>query len=96
MPAFDADLLDTFLADQGVPCVAGAVSFRGLLDQPDELLSLPRADAHSRQYELTYITGRVTLTRDQAVTVDGVAYTVREAPRQVDDGAFSAVLLSKV
>lgn len=93
--AFTEDL-DVFLADMGVACVFGASSFKGLLDQPDEILSLPRADAHSRQYELTYITSQATLTRGQAGTVGGVAYTVREAPRQVDDGAFSAVLLSKV
>lgn len=84
-----------FLAEFGVPCSAGAVQFTGLLDQPDELLSLPRANAHSRQYELTYTTAAVTLTRDQAVTVNALAYTVREAPRQVDDGVFSRVLLSK-
>jgi hypothetical protein len=92
--AFDEDL-EAFLEDFGVPCQAGAVDFTGLLDQPDELMQLQRASAHSRQYELTYITASVPLTRDQAVTVKGAAYTVREAPRQVDDGAFSRVLLSK-
>lgn len=91
-----AEDLSVFLADMGVPCVFGAFSFTGLLDQPDEILSLPRADAHSRQYELTYITGRATLTRGLAGTVNGAAYTVREEPRQVDDGAFSAAMLSKV
>ena len=49
-----------------------------------------------RQYELTYVTDSVTLTRGTAVTVAGVSYQVREAPRQLDDGAFSAVLLSRV
>jgi hypothetical protein len=92
--AFDEDL-GAFLEDFGVPCRAGAVNFTGLLDQPDELMQLQRASAHSRQYELTYITTAVALTRDQEVTVNGVAYTVREAPRQVDDGAFSRALLSK-
>lgn len=84
-----------FLADFGKPCLAGATSFVGLLDQPDELLALQRVHVHSRQYELTYITAEVDLTREAAVTVDGQAYTVREAPRQVGDGVFSRVLLSK-
>lgn len=91
-----AEDLDVFLADFGVPCIAGAQQFVGLLDQPDELLTFPRADAHSRQYELTYRGDKASLSRDQAVSVNGVAFTVREAPRQVDDGAFSRVLLSKV
>lgn len=87
--------LDSFLADFGVPCVAGGVSFVAVLDQPDELLDLTRVAAHSREYRITYKTSAATLTRDQTVTLEGVAYTVREAPRQLDDGAFSHVLLSK-
>lgn len=91
-----------FLADFGQACVATptdgsqAVRFVGLLDQPTALLDLGRASAHSQQYELRYPTRAVQLVRDQAVTVAGVAYTVREAPRQLGDGAFSTVLLSKV
>jgi hypothetical protein len=87
--------LDVFLADMGTPCVAGAVNFQALLDQPDELLDLSRVSAHSREYLITYRSSAVTLTRGQAVTVAGVAFTVREAPRHIDDGAFSRVLLSK-
>lgn len=87
--------LDAFLADFGVPCVADGVQFLGLLDQPDELVQLQRVSLQSRQYELTFITDRVTLHRDQAVTVAGQTYKVREAVRQLDDGAFSRVLISK-
>lgn len=85
----------TFLADWGVPCQAGAVSFVGMLDQPDELMNLQRVAVHSRQYDLTYRTADVELSREDAVTVNGQAYKVREAPRQIDDGAFSRVLLTK-
>jgi len=92
--AFEEDP-SVFLEDMGLPCVAGATTFLGLLDQPDELMQLQRVNVHSRQYELTYLTAAVALARDQAVTVNGSAYTVREAPRQVDDGVFSRVLLSK-
>lgn len=94
--AFVEDLA-AFLADWGVICsTAAAPQFLGMVDQPDQLMDLQRVTAHSRQYELTYRTAQVTLTRDQAVTAGGVSYVVREAPRQVDDGAFSRVLLSKV
>lgn len=93
MPAWED--LDAFLADFGLPCVAGVVSFTGILDQPDEVLNLTHADALSREYDLTYKTAAVTLTRGGALTVDGVAFTVREAPRQIDDGAFTRARLSK-
>lgn len=93
--------LDAFLADWGVICsTASTPQFLGMVDQPDQLMDLQRVSAHSRQYELTYVTSSVSLARDMPVTVtEGPAagsYTVREAPRQVDDGAFSTVLLSKV
>lgn len=94
MPAWED--LDAFLADFGLPCVAGATVFTGLLDQPDEILELARAAVHSREFDLTYRTSAVTLARGAALTVAGVAYTVREVPRQRDDGAFSRVRLSKV
>lgn len=84
-----------FLDDWGKPCQAGATQFIGMLDQPDEILSLQRVNVHSRQYELTYATASVTLARDVSITVDGQAFTVREAPRQFDDGAFSRALLTK-
>lgn len=87
--------LDAYLADFGVVCIAGPITFLGILDQPDELVELQHAGAHSREHELTYRTTAVVLVRNQAITVAGVAYTVREAPRQIDDGAFSRALLSR-
>jgi hypothetical protein len=90
-----AEDLDVFLADFGVPCIAGAAQFMALLDQPDEVLDLQRVSVQSRQFELTYRTDAATLTRGQALTVDGTAYTVREAARQVGDGKFSRCILSR-
>lgn len=87
--------LDAFLAHFGVPCHADGTAFLALLDQPDELLQLGRAGAHTRQYELTYRSDAVALMRDTVVTVQDVEHTVREAPRQIDDGAFSRVLLTR-
>ena len=87
-----------FLADFGVPCVGPApdnVAFVALLDQPDELQLIGEAGAHTRQYALTYATGDVTLARGQAITVDGLGYTVREAPRRRDDGLFTVATLTR-
>jgi len=92
--------LDAFLEEFGDDCTAGATAFRAIADQPDALLDVQRASVHSREYEITYRTDAVALVRDQAVTIvtgrAAGAYTVREAPRRLDDGAFSACLLSKV
>lgn len=94
MPAWDDPA--AYLADFGVPCVAGAVSFPGILSAADDVIELPRAAVHSRSYELVYRTAAVLLVRGGALTVDGAAFTVREPPRQVDDGVFSVAILSKV
>jgi hypothetical protein len=91
-----AEDLSVFLADFGVPCIAGAASFLGILDQPDEIEQLGYAPVQSTDYALMYTTVQATLRRGDAITVNNVAYTVREAPRQQGDGAFSRVLLSKV
>lgn len=93
--AFTEDL-DAFLADFGVPCMVNSVAFMGLPDQPDELVQLGRAAGHSRQYELTYRTDAAVLAREAAVLVAGIPHQVREAPRLVDDGAFSRVLLTRI
>lgn len=87
--------LDAFLDDFGLPCMAEGTSFMGLLDQPDELLQVARAGAHSRQTLLTYRSDAVELAREVPVLVKGVAHVVREAPRQLGDGAFSRVLLTR-
>jgi hypothetical protein len=92
---FGADDEAAFLADMGVPCSAGAVAFVALFDQADALVDLSRAAVHTRQYTLTYRSSAVTLTRGQAVTVNGAAYTVREAPQQLDDGAFTRAVVTK-
>jgi hypothetical protein len=87
--------LDAFLADFGVPCQAEGVAFLGLLDQPDEVMQLARAGAHSRQVELTYRSDAVALAREAVVMVKSMPHQVREAPRQIGDGAFSRVLLTR-
>lgn len=90
-----AEDLDAFLADFGLPCQADGTAFLGLLDQPDEVMQLGRAGAHSRQVELTYRSDAVALARDAVVVVKSLPHQVREAPRQIGDGAFSRVLLTR-
>lgn len=91
-----------FLRDFGKPCSAtvtegdAPVQFVGMLDQPAAILDLGRASAHSIEYELTFETEAVRLARLTPVRVAGVAYVCREAPRPIDDGTFSTVLLTKV
>lgn len=87
--------LSIYLMDQGVQCSVGGVGFLGLLAQPDTVMDLQRASAHSRQYELTYITTEAQIIRETVVLISGVSYKAREAPRAMGDGAFSSVLLTK-
>lgn len=94
MPSLTDDL-PILLADFGVQCSYDGVQFKALLDEPDVIVQLQHADGHSRQYQLTYITSAVAPRRNQPITVGGQAYTVRQAPEQLSDGAFSRVMLSK-
>ena len=89
-----AEDLDVFLQDFGVVCTSGGVTFQGLLDEADRLVQMQRVNVSAREYELTFITDAVVLRREQTLTVAGKAYTVRQAPQQIDDGAFSTVLIS--
>lgn len=91
-----AEDLGVFLQDFGLVCTSGGVTFQGLLDEADRLVQMQRVNVSAREYELTFITDAVVLRREQALTVGGKPYTVRQAPQQIDDGAFSTVLISPV
>ena len=85
--------LDTFLADFGNAVVSGGVSYKGILDQPDEIV----ADGLvlSTDYELTAKTSELgSLVFDDIISVDGENYKVRQT-RKIDDGKFCIVSLSK-
>lgn len=95
MPAAEQDLA-SMLADFGERFTAGSVQFVALLDQPDEIISLPGSQAVSRQFEITYITSAVVLKRDDSVTASGGrVFRVREVPQQLGDGAFTKATLSR-
>jgi hypothetical protein len=85
--------LDVFLADFGVSVTAGAVSGFGILDMPGELV----ADGMiiTTDYTLRCEASKFgTLAYGASVTVNSVAYTVREN-RLIDDGAFCSMTLQK-
>jgi hypothetical protein len=85
--------LDVFLADFGVSVTAGAVSGVGILDMPGELV----ADGMiiTTDYSIRCETSKFgTLAYGASVTVNSVAYTVREN-LPIDDGVFCRITLQK-
>jgi hypothetical protein len=85
--------LDIFLADFGVSCTAGAVTAAGILDMPSQILS--DGMVLSTDYTLTARASNFgTLIRGSSITVDSVAYTVRET-MLIDDGKFVQIALQK-
>ena len=85
--------LSIFLADFGVSCTAGAVTANGILDMPSQILS--DGMVLSTDYTLTARASNFgTLIRGSSITVDSVAYTVRET-MLIDDGKFVQIALQK-
>ena len=85
--------LSVFLTDFGVSCTSGATTGLGILDMPSQLI----ADSMviSTDYQLTAKASDFgSLKYNDAITVDGAAYTVRET-RLIDDGRFCEVSLMK-
>lgn len=86
--------LTLFLNDFGVNCTAGAVSALGILDMPTEVLAGDMV--LSTDYLLTARYADFGgLLYGNAITVDGVNYSVRET-RRIDDGAFVEISLMKL
>ena len=91
--AFIEDL-DIFLSDFGQAVISYGVSYKGILEQPDEIV----ADGlvMTTDYELTGKTSELgSLVFDDIISVDGDNYKVRQA-RKIDDGKFCTVSLNKV
>lgn len=86
--------LDAFLADFGVTVTDGTTTTTGILDMPSEVIA--GGMVITTDYALTVKSSVYpNLKYGDALTVGGVAYTVREVRAQ-DDGQFSIVYLSKV
>ena len=86
--------LTVFLSDFGVTCTSGAVTALGLLDMPSQVLAGDMV--LSTDYTLTARSADFGgLYYGDAVVVDGINYQVREV-RQIDDGAFCEIGLTKL
>ena len=85
--------INAMLNDFGVSCTSGGTTGKGVLNQPDQVLA---GDfIMSTDYVLRAKTSDFgSLIAGASITVDSVAYTVREN-LLTDDGKFSNVLLSK-
>ena len=85
--------LGVFLDDFGVSCTAGAVTALGILDMPSQIIS--NGMVLSTDYTLTAKASDFgSLLRGDAITVNGVAYTVREV-MLIDDGNFVQIGIQK-
>lgn len=82
-----------FLSDFGVSVVAGAVNGLGILDMPSEIII--DGQVLSTDYTLTCETSKFgSLLYGSAITVSGVAYTVRSASL-LSDGKFTVLSLQR-
>ncbi|MEY8688329.1 MAG: hypothetical protein AB9M53_00435 [Leptothrix sp. (in: b-proteobacteria)] len=89
--------LDVFLKDFGLPCTAAGRSFTGILDQPDETMSMAGVNVLSTMYLCTVKTSDAqasALVTGAAITVNGTAFVIRDVMLD-DDGVFTRLTLSK-
>jgi RNase P/RNase MRP subunit p29 len=93
--------LDVFLREFGKPCVvAGSPDkpFLGIKEQPDAEVRVGGFASTSTMHAVLVKSSVVTelqIKFGTQMTVDGAAYTVREAELQ-DDGAFTQLNLTKI
>ena len=79
----DSTTLSAYLNDFGVSCTSGGTTANAILEQPD--LVLAGNQIVSTDYQLTAKTSDFgSLIAGASITVDSVAYTVREV-RKLDD-----------
>ena len=91
--AFTEDL-DTYFADFSDTVVYSGTTYKGILDQPDEIVADDRV--LTTDYQLTGKTSDLgAILFDSALTVNSVSYKVRSV-RKIDDGSLCIVSLMKV
>ena len=91
--AFTEDL-NIFLADFGDTVEYQGVLYKGILEQPDEIVADDRV--LTTDYQLTVKTIDLgSLLYDTELKVDSEKYIVRSA-RKIDDGSLSVISLMKV
>lgn len=93
--AFDAlaNDLGVFLGDFNVSATAGSTTGNVILDQPTEVIAGDMV--LTTDYQITAkVSDFGTLVAGDSITVDSVAYVVREN-RQIDDGLLCEITLQR-
>lgn len=86
--------MSAFFQDFAVPAVAGTLTAQVIFDAPDENVMGQRVQ--SAEYTITFPTGALgNLIYNTAVTVNGVAYKVRQC-HQIEDGQLQRATLEAV
>ena len=90
--AFKEDL-DTFFGDFSEDVFYDGITYKGILEQPDEIVADDRV--LTTDYQLTVKTTDLgSLDYDTQLEVSDVKYKVRSA-RKIDDGTLSVISLMK-
>ena len=94
--AFTEDL-DTYFADFTDTVVYSGTTYKGILDQPDEIVAEVSGVCDlTTDYQLTAKTSDLgAVLYDSTLSVDSVSYKVRSV-RKIDDGSLCIVSLMKV
>ena len=91
--AFKEDL-DTFFGDFSEDVFYDGITYKGILEQPDEIVADDRV--LTTDYQLTVKTSDLgSLEYNTQLEVSDVKYKVRSA-RKIDDGTLSVISLMKV
>ena len=91
--AFTEDL-DTFFGDFSENVFYNGTTYKGILEQPDEIVADDRV--LTTDYELTVKTVHLgSLAYNTELEVSDIKYKVRSA-RKIDDGTLSVISLMKV
>ena len=91
--AFTEDL-DTFFGDFSDDVFYDGTTYKGILEQPDEIVADDRV--LTTDYELTVKTADLgSLAYNTELEVSDIKYKVRSA-RKIDDGTLSVISLMKV
>lgn len=86
--------LTFFFNDFGVTCTAGAVTAKGILDMPSQIVA--NGMVLTTDYRLAVRTSDFgSLRFGDFITVNGTMYSVRET-MMIDDGAISEIFLQLV
>ena len=85
--------LDNFFTDFGNSVVSSGINYKGILEQPDELIA--DGVVLTTDYELIAKNSELgSLTFDTEIDVSDVTYKVRNV-RKIDDGTLCKISLTK-